>query len=188
MSSDDSEGARLLPATGAKNGPLVSKGARWQQYVGRLVVTIELGILFSVVGIQLFGNWDTWEYYNQAQLFTLHLLGVVVAISLEPVTPTASYLWGLLLYRCSVLLVDLLVLSRESRNVHNGHTSAGDWTKTFFVVALTACSMVRLARLLDIVYESERLKRDSRADAPVKLNAVRASFTRPSGTRSSGLV
>lgn len=157
---------------------------QWKRWVGRTIVAVELGVLFAVIGIQLFGNWDTWEYYNQAQLFTLHLIGVVVAISLEPVTSDAPYLLGLLLYRCSVQLVDLLVLSRSSRRVDNGHTDAGDWSQTFFVLALTLCSAARLWRLVDLVRERVMPSAAVRTDGTTRL----PTLTRARATGGSGLV
>jgi len=173
----------LLVPTGARNGPVEPQSVQWQRWWSGVIVATELGILFTVVGIQLFSNWDTWEYYNQAQLFTLHLLGVVVAISLEPVTKDASYLLGLLLYRCSVQLVDLQVLSRASRRVHNDNHAAGDWSQVFFVAALTLCSAVRLWRLSSIVRERYLTAPAARTDG-----AVRSPVMRGKPTRSSMLV
>lgn len=176
----------LVASTGARNGPIEPKSVQWERWLSGVIVTTELGLLFAVVAIQLFSNWDTWEYYNQAQLFTLHLIGVVVAISLEPVTRDASYLLGLLLYRCAVQVADLLVLSRASRRVSNGHTGAGDWSQTFFVVALTLCSLVRLYRLHSIARDRVIAMF---ASAPRADGAVRSPITRQSTrSTSSGLV
>lgn len=171
----------LAPLVGARNGPVEPQSVQWQRWWSGVIITTELGILFTVVGIQLFGNWDTWEYYNQAQLFTLHLLGVVVAISLEPVTKDAPYLLGLLLYRCSVQLVDLLVLSRASRHVDNGNHAAGDWSQAFFVVALTLCSAVRLWRLSSIVRERYLTAPAARADGVARSPVTRARTNTRSG-------
>jgi hypothetical protein len=63
---------------------------------------------------------------------------------------------GLLLYRVSVLAMDVLVLSREGRALYKDDTAA-NLGKTLFVVLLSVCSLLRLLTLSMLVHERRKL-------------------------------
>jgi hypothetical protein len=157
-----SEFEALLRPGGGSGGAepvsaLESNRSQRRRIVYTLLLAVELGLLFSVVVLQFFGNWDTWSYYNEGQLFTLHLVGLCLALALEPMTAaTASYVLGLLLYRVSVLAMDVLVLSREGRALYKDDTAA-NLGKTLFVVFLSVCSLLRLIALSMLVHERRKL-------------------------------
>lgn len=119
----------------------------WWAAAAKLANAAESLVLLSMVTLQLFADWNGWEYSNDAELLALHLVGVSLAVwhGLQPlqVVVVDAQRTALRFFRWILLVLDVLVLWRTGRLLYHERNTSNS-IKVLLIALLTLGSSLRL--------------------------------------------